>query len=105
MCEEISHVVQSCVRDQVVYTMTSHQALCLDLRFGFVQRWTHMMAAPPQYGFTQTVGDKYVFSTHLRFRESKFWMKSAGKVQFATTTCGTLIQSTFITQSSHCRAS
>lgn len=83
MCEEISHVVQSCVRDQVVYTMTSHQALCLDLRFGFVQRWTHMMAAPPQYGFTQTVGDKYVFSTHLKFRESRFWMKSAGKVQFA----------------------
>lgn len=83
MCEEISQVVQSSVRDQVVYTMTSHQALCLDLRFGFVQRWTHMMAAPPQYGFTQTVGDKYVFSTHLRFRESRFWMKSVGKVQFA----------------------
>ncbi|XP_054263834.1 uncharacterized protein LOC128987137 isoform X2 [Macrosteles quadrilineatus] len=51
-CEQLSYVTSSCLQDQVVYCTTSHQVLSLDLRIGFGQRWSHMMAAPPYLGFT-----------------------------------------------------
>uniref|UniRef100_A0A1B6JPS3 Uncharacterized protein n=1 Tax=Homalodisca liturata TaxID=320908 RepID=A0A1B6JPS3_9HEMI len=56
MCEQLTYVVPSSLRDQFVYPVTTHQALTLDLRFGFCQRWTHMMASPPHFGFAQSMG-------------------------------------------------
>uniref|UniRef100_A0A1B6M8G2 Uncharacterized protein n=1 Tax=Graphocephala atropunctata TaxID=36148 RepID=A0A1B6M8G2_9HEMI len=55
-CEQLSYVVPSSLRDELFYTLTSHHAFSLDLRFGFYQRWTHMMASPPLLGFAQAMG-------------------------------------------------
>src|SRR5436190_1364877 len=35
-----------------VYVATTHQALLLDVRLGFTQRWTHMLSAPPLHAAT-----------------------------------------------------
>lgn len=58
MCEDISMCVASNRLQHLKYIGTSHQVLGLDMRFGFSQRWTHMMALPPYVGCVNHVNTK-----------------------------------------------
>lgn len=48
-CEDLSLLLNS-EGLPLVYVGTSHQLLSLDTRYGWNQRWTHLMEAPPMYG-------------------------------------------------------
>lgn len=48
-CEDISLLLNSGGLP-LVYVGTTHNLLSMDLRFGWNQRWTHLMLAPPMYG-------------------------------------------------------
>lgn len=58
MCEEQCNIVPSGVSKRQIYTATTHQLLCLDLRRGFSQRWTHLMTSPPHLAFAHRAINK-----------------------------------------------
>ncbi|KAK3910500.1 Protein E4.3 [Frankliniella fusca] len=48
-CEDLSLLLNS-LNSPLIYVATNHHLLSLDLRFGWIQRWSHLMHQPPMYG-------------------------------------------------------